>query len=459
MQNKNKNQAKTVHPVRNSCGALNPATKLRGISNGVKNSLLLRIGYFSIFLSLAFCLYSYAVLASSITPEKVVELVNGERSALGIEKLTLNSQLSEAARLKARDMIAQDYFAHVSPEGVTPWFWMEKAGYDYKYAGENLAMDFISAESQHNAWMESKTHRQNILNPNYREIGIAVESGVLGGRQTIIAVQMFGGKVIANKEAGISESEQGSVSGLEENFSKEEIKIIAPQDGASLNVSSTKMIIQAPAGAKVGIYDRGIEIGEITADDLGLVSYKLEKLGEGIHQFQVKSSIGGKSLESNRVKIEVDLTAPKIEKEGIIVLPWAADPVDKNVLIYHGDELGALFVNDEGGLVEFEKLGNGTLSAVVGKNNRYQLAARDGVGNLSRFALYIRKGESGNRLAVGDIYDSKLVAATTVKSKLSGGGEYRGLNFIVLSFIFLIVVSNIILISERNRMDNLSAVR
>ena len=96
-----------------------------------------------------------------------------------------------AAEAKAEDMLKNDYFAHTSPEGRTPWHWLKKAGYSYKYAGENLATNYTDAKDQEKAWMKSKTHRENILNKNYREAGIAIVDGKIDGQSSLVTVVFF----------------------------------------------------------------------------------------------------------------------------------------------------------------------------------------------------------------------------------------------------------------------------
>jgi hypothetical protein len=89
-------------------------------------------------------------------------------------------------------MVDNDYFAHTSPQDVDPWHWLEEVEYQYKYAGENLAMDFSSAAAVHKAWMKSESHKDNILSSKYTEIGVAVLEGTIENRQTKVAVQFFG---------------------------------------------------------------------------------------------------------------------------------------------------------------------------------------------------------------------------------------------------------------------------
>lgn len=127
-----------------------------------------------------------------VTSSELIELTNQVRVEQGLEPLAISSKLNEAAEKKAMDMINQDYFAHTSPDGLSPWYWVSKAGYKYTTAGENLAKDFGESEYVHQAWMNSPSHRANILNKNFQDIGIAVARGEINGKETTIAVQFFG---------------------------------------------------------------------------------------------------------------------------------------------------------------------------------------------------------------------------------------------------------------------------
>lgn len=141
-----------------------------------------------------FLLVQPAILgfASNITPERVLELTNQERLKRGLSPLSINQTLSQAAQLKAGDMFAFNYWSHVSPSGRDPWSFFKEAGYNYLYAGENLARDFMTSEAVVNAWMTSPTHKDNVLNERYQEIGLAVIDGTLNGVETTLVVQVFG---------------------------------------------------------------------------------------------------------------------------------------------------------------------------------------------------------------------------------------------------------------------------
>ena len=130
--------------------------------------------------------------ASNITVEQVVALSNAERAKSGLPALRFNATLSQSAAAKASDMFTSQYWAHTSPQGKEPWDFFRSAGYSYKVAGENLARDFSTTPDMMAAWMNSPTHRANIMNSRYEEIGIAVVNGTLNGIETTLVVQHFG---------------------------------------------------------------------------------------------------------------------------------------------------------------------------------------------------------------------------------------------------------------------------
>jgi hypothetical protein len=130
--------------------------------------------------------------ASQIDPSKVIELTNAERQNAGLGTVTYNSALSQAASAKAADMFANNYWAHVSPQGTDPWSFVTSSGYQYQHAGENLARDFSNSRDIVTAWMASPTHKKNLLDPRYKDIGVAVLDGYLNGVETTLVVQMFG---------------------------------------------------------------------------------------------------------------------------------------------------------------------------------------------------------------------------------------------------------------------------
>lgn len=146
---------------------------------------------------------AYAAYASNIAVGDLNSLSNQERTNAGLAPLNLNSQLSAAAYAKANHMIANNYWAHIAPDGTAAWSFITAAGYQYTSAGENLAKDFSTSSGVVSGWMASPTHRANLLSSTYNDVGYAVVNGVLLGTQTTLVVAIYGA---TNSSAPITSS-------------------------------------------------------------------------------------------------------------------------------------------------------------------------------------------------------------------------------------------------------------
>ncbi len=146
--------------------------------------------------------------AKSFNSSEIISLTNNERSNLGLDKLQENALLNQAALLKAQDMFSNQYFAHTSPAGINSWYWFDKVNYNYHFAGENLAINFTDSRDTVDAWMASPTHKANIINQNYAEIGVAVVSGNFEGHYAYIVVQEFGSQFNIEKQALTSQKQK-----------------------------------------------------------------------------------------------------------------------------------------------------------------------------------------------------------------------------------------------------------
>ena len=158
-----------------------------------KHYLIVKIVEIALFVSL-FVFSAALALAAPINPENVEKLVNQERTSRGISPLNINYSLDFAAQKKSFDMINRNYFDHYA-YGLSPWIFIQNENYDYLYAGENLAMDFNTAEGMVSAWMASPSHRKNILNPDFNEMGVGVVKGEFsdnsGAHETEMVTNMF----------------------------------------------------------------------------------------------------------------------------------------------------------------------------------------------------------------------------------------------------------------------------
>ena len=129
--------------------------------------------------------------ASQFQDSQILDLVNTERQKFNLPRLKSNSKLNQAARLKAKNMADNNYFAHISPSGKKWSDFILESGYNYTVAGENLARNHTTTQSVVKAWLESPTHRENILNPRVKETGIAINDSIKNGNRNIYIVQNF----------------------------------------------------------------------------------------------------------------------------------------------------------------------------------------------------------------------------------------------------------------------------
>ncbi|MDD2786090.1 MAG: CAP domain-containing protein [Patescibacteria group bacterium] len=135
---------------------------------------------------------SIHIQAMALTPLNVLTLVNQARRSASLPELNHNTILTASANDKANDMLVNQYFDHYSSSGVSPWFWIKRAGYRYLSSAENLAVHYTSAEGVYDAWMSSPDHMKNILNPKFTDVGIGMAEGNFEDMDSIFVVQHFG---------------------------------------------------------------------------------------------------------------------------------------------------------------------------------------------------------------------------------------------------------------------------
>ena len=145
----------------------------------------------AIFLFVLFTSLPQIKAEKAYTSQNILADLNQERMAFNIKPLLFDVRLNQAATAKADNMFSYNYFDHFS-QGFTPWDFIISAGYDYSYAGENLALNYVDATEVTQAWMNSATHRKNMLSSSFDHAGIAIESGVINGKPATITVLMFG---------------------------------------------------------------------------------------------------------------------------------------------------------------------------------------------------------------------------------------------------------------------------
>ena len=139
--------------------------------------------------------------------KNVIVYTNNERKTNQTKELAENSLLNQAAKAKLEDMLNKNYWDHVSPDGKQAWDFIGAVDYRYSYAGENLAKGYTDSKSAVTAWMNSPSHKKNILNENYTDTGVSVGQGKIDGKSTILIVQLFAtpqSAIAGNENNGIS---------------------------------------------------------------------------------------------------------------------------------------------------------------------------------------------------------------------------------------------------------------
>ncbi len=290
---------------------------------------------------------------STITPSFLIGQANEERAKVGLPGLKSNALLAESARRKAQDMIANDYFAHTSPAGVSPWKWFDDVGYGYAYAGENLAIDFTTAENVHSAWMQSPGHKRNILSDKYREIGVAAVSGEYQGRTTTIVAVHFGSLVFAPvvSNAAPAAAEQAAPTAAPASSAAptaapaaitpapirniEPPVIIEPSEGQLLPSGASTVRGQAEDGSIINLLLDGAFMGTyktLSGEFAGKFTPPADRNEEAV--LSATASLGGAiSAPSKPVRVVLATSTAPIVADNAVVLPAPFGDTGKKMVV------------------------------------------------------------------------------------------------------------------------------
>ena len=220
------------------------------------------------FLAQIFLVFDKTKFLAAVLPGVLTQLTNQEREAYDAPELKVNDLLTQAAELKALDMAEKGYFAHTSPEGRTPWYWLEQVGYKYSSAGENLAVNFYDSEDVDQAWMNSPTHKANIIKKEYTEIGIGVARGTYQGKSTIFVAQFFGKPylspvVSAPIENEVAKTPAPKTSPIKPAVKPTTIKPVAPKETPA-KTETPKPVETTPVNTTLAVNNPTTVLGEET---------------------------------------------------------------------------------------------------------------------------------------------------------------------------------------------------
>lgn len=212
----------------------------------------------------------------AISVTNLLKYHNAKRREVNIGELSLNKLLSLSAQNKADQMLANDCWSHFCPNGKSPWDFFDAAEYDYIFAGENLAEGFTTIDDVVQAWMNSKTHRENIEKAEYTEVGFGLATGTYQGRpDNLIVVVHFG-----TRSANVM---------LNEN---QELVITNPRSGETYTTDLIDLIGTANEGSEVNIFTNGEYEGNARINE-GQFTYKLSSFIEGKNRVYVQDAVSG----------------------------------------------------------------------------------------------------------------------------------------------------------------------
>ena len=129
--------------------------------------------------------------STNIGARQLLADTNQARQTHNLAPLTYSDDLTNAAQAKLDDMIAEQYWSHEAPDGTSPWHWYDSVGYEYSTAGENLARGYQTADATIDAWLDSPSHRENLLDHDYTEVGFATKTAEFQGKSTTLTVALY----------------------------------------------------------------------------------------------------------------------------------------------------------------------------------------------------------------------------------------------------------------------------
>lgn len=281
--------------------------------------------------------------ASGITVDSVLRAVNNERSTRNISTLRTDSRLSAAANYKSGDMIARSYFAHVDPDGHYIWDKIVASGYTpYTILGENLAVDFSDTEGLMSAWIDSPTHRANILNASFKDQGAGVALGSGSSSYSIAITNTFGAQPVAKTTTPPATTTPPVTAAPKTTTTPKKVTTtpkkvvttpkVAQKKGISISINNTEPVIYHNNVTIVGTIDSSLPVtlhekdgklpdATVTPDASGNFIYSFKDLTSGEYGISAKVQVDTETVETPPYALEVQYNPPTLDPEKIVITP------------------------------------------------------------------------------------------------------------------------------------------
>jgi hypothetical protein len=247
-----------------------------------------------------------------LNSNNLVNKHNNERLKNGLSKIKINQQLTLSAQNKANDMLRNNCWSHYCPDGRSPWEYFKDVEYDYIFAGENLAEGFYTIDTVMSAWMNSPTHKENILRDKYTEVGFGFAYGNFqNNTDNLIVVVHFG-----------TQSSNAIFSDNEKN-----IKITSPDTNQVITTLPIDVTGMAESINILNVFNNDSFISTENVNE-GIFTFKITNINEGENVLKIRGiNSDNKELESE-VKYFFNQQVAGIQSEGIAGL----SPAQKNMV-------------------------------------------------------------------------------------------------------------------------------
>jgi hypothetical protein len=271
-----------------------------------------------------------------ISIQNLLDSHNAERAKNDLPSLELSPLLSLSAKNKAQAMLESDCWDHYCPEGKSPWDYFEESNYDYVFAGENLAEGFYSLDVLMNAWMNSSTHRDNILKSQYSQVGFGIVYGDFQRNPSNVIVAVHFGT--PKDQVRVASASAGN------------IVITNPETGDIFDVPEIEVEGNARGYRDVYILRDGSIDGKTETSNEGIFTYDLEGLIPGEYRVGAASYLeDGTEVRSEEVEFVVtesfDLEQEEFDQNvflGINITPSNKNMVNLGFVVF----LALLFLFD-----------------------------------------------------------------------------------------------------------------
>ncbi|KXK26235.1 MAG: Cysteine-rich secretory protein family protein [candidate division WS6 bacterium OLB20] len=373
-------------------------------------------------------------VSAAVDAATLYELHNQERERLGLQPLRINTALIDSANAKAEVMLENDCWSHYCPEGTSPWVFFDGAGYNYIFAGENLAEGFRENGTVMTAWMNSPTHRANVVKPEFNEIGIGFATGYFQGvpNNTVVVVH-FGSR--SNVQAVLPDTG--------DQWGNDPVSITSPADGSVTSNPEFDVSGTAPAGSTVEIESNDRFIGRVDADGQNFTFRAPQAYPEGLNRIQAEA-FDGDVLRgvSGTVHVTVDTIAPVIQQSSVRISSISYGDSEYAIISLRADGDPTVITSNLPGLnfVRAEDIWEGeVLREAFNTVSSMKLVATDLAGNESALELPVAQ-------LLSDVLALETVnprpeqdgssAFNAFADSFSSGGTRVQVNILFMTFLF-----------------------